>query len=452
MQLVRHRLCQFGYPPTQTLPMLPTRLLMRTSFLLAVLSVLAATAPHAQVVDPVPPPLQGNNAVAPDEIVSFGPNTPFSEFIQFIRPLFARTYGKTLVDPTGRVDPIGFYVTGLPYRDALDLVLNRSGLQIREDDRYFIIEPAGLAPGGETLRANAVDADYPTAADREIRIDAIIFELNLNRVREIGTNWSSVFGSQQQGGQQQQQGGQNAEGRLRFFLQTRTFFDAISEIISGPDQVDLAELNAIFRLFETNGIGQTISTPSIVVRSGQEGRVQSGSDIPVTLRDFSGNTIQQFVSTGVIVNALPRLIVDQDETGNTIEFIHLVVDVERSSGRIGGNGVTIDKNQGSTDILLADEEQVVLGGLYSTQEQTTRAGIPILKDIPLLGYFFGFTTKTATEQELIIVLQASLVDPIPDRVRRARPQDIIDTERQGRGIRLNTTQGTLGDDVVPEDY
>lgn len=422
---------------------------MRQPFLLAaVIAIAAAAAPRAQVVDPVPPPLRDSSYVSPDEVVSFGPNTPFSQFIQYIKPLFRRTYGKTLVDPTGRVDPIGFYVTGLPYRDALDLVLTRAGLALREDERYYIIEPDDLAPEGDLRVGGAAAADAPSASDREIRIDAVIFELNLNRVREIGTDWSSVFGSQEGG---QGGGGQDTENRLRFFLQTKTFFDAISEIISGPDQIDLAQLNAIFRLFETNGVGRTVSTPSIVVRSGQEGRVQSGSDIPVTLRDFAGNTVTRFISTGVIVTARPELFVEQDELGNQIEFVHLIVDVERSAGRLSGFGVTIDKNQGSTDILLVDGEQVVLGGLYSTEESLTHRGIPFLKDIPLLGHLFGVRTRSTVERELIIVLQASLMDPIPVRARRPRPRNLIDSERQGRGIRLNQSQSGVGDDTLLND-
>lgn len=416
---------------------------MREFLLLLLLLSAAAGVPQAQVVDPVPPPLRDSSYVSPDEVVSFGPNTPFSQFVQYIKPLFQRTYGKALVDPTGRVEPIGFYVTGLPYRDALNLVLTRAGLTLRESDRYYLIEPASPDPDVGALRVGGRGSEDrpPSVLDREIRIDAVIFELNLDRVREIGTDWSSVFGSQEGGGQD----GGDASNRLRLFLQTKSFFDAISEVVSGPDQIDLAQLNAIFRLFETNGVGRTVSTPSIVVRSGQEGRVQSGADIPVTLRDFAGNTVTRFISTGVIVTARPELYVEQDDVGNEVEFVHLEVEVERSAGRLSGFGVTIDKNQGATDILLVDGEQVVLGGLYSTEESLTHRGVPLLKDIPLLGHLFGVRVRSQVERELIIVLQASLMDPIPVRARRPRPRNVIDAEREGRGIRLNQSQSGLGD-------
>lgn len=422
--------------------------------LLACLLALGLALPAtAQVVDPTPDPVDREGFVRPDEIVSFGPDTPFDQFIRFINPLFQRARGKTLVDPTGRIDPIGFYVTGLPYRDALDLVLARAGLLLRETDRYVLIEPAGGALGAPGAAAGigraTADGERVRSTDREIRIDAVIFEVNLDRVREIGTEWSSVFGSQQQGGGGT--GGSQTANRLRLFLRTDSFFDAVSRLIEGPDLIDLAELNRIFRLLETNGVGRTISTPSIVVRSGQEGRVQSGSDVPVTLRDFAGNTVQQFVSTGIIIEAQPTLITEQDDVGNALEFIHLLIDVERSSSRVADVGLTIDKNEGSTDLLLVDGEQVVLGGLYSTERSVARSGIPVLKDIPLLGFFFGSRTTVNIERELIIVLQASLIDPIPLRASRPRPRDLIERERTLRSSRLNQTQQPLGEDVNPDN-
>ena len=418
----------------------------RLPVLLAAAFLLAPLSAEAQVRDPTDGELDSSGYVPPGEIVSFGPDTPFSQFVQSVGPLFRRATGKTLIDPTGRIDPIGFYVTGLPYRDALNLVLARAGLALRETDRYFIIEEAGLGavggpPGAVPLAVGG--ADRPTAGDREIRIDAVIFELNLNRVREIGTNWGAVFG-ENQGQTGGGQGGQ-AQDRLRLFLRTESFFDAIAAVIDGPNRIDLAELNRLFRLLESNGVGRTVSTPSIVVRSGQEGRVQSGSDIPVTLRDFAGNTVQQFISTGIIIEARPELIVSQDEVGNAIEFIHLLVDVERSTGRLTGAGVTVDKNQGTTDLLFVDGEQQVLGGLYSTEQTVSRTGIPILKDIPLIGFFFGNRTTSYVERELIIVLQASLLDPLRVRAARPAPSDLIDRERTRRGVRLDRTQSGFGE-------
>ena len=118
---------------------------------LALAALLSALSASAQVVSPLPEELDQERYVAPDEIVSFGPETPFDQFIRYVNPLFQRRYGKTLVDPTGRLDPIGFYVTGLPYRDALDLVLSRSGLG-PPGDRPVLPDRAGRDRRGRGQR------------------------------------------------------------------------------------------------------------------------------------------------------------------------------------------------------------------------------------------------------------------------------------------------------------
>jgi type IV pilus assembly protein PilQ len=420
--------------------------------LLLTASLLPAEA-RAQV--PPQPPY-----IPPNQLVSFAPETPFDEFLEGLNPLAQRVTGRLVVDPAGRTDPIGLYITSMYFLDALEVVLTRAGLTYRDTGRYFIIEtlPAPVAePAPPTevpgvVPASTAALSSATAADREIRIDAIIFEANLDRLNEIGTNWASIFGEGDAGGGTGGGTGGDAD-RLRIFLQTRSFFDAVSEVISGPDLIDFADLVQLFRFFETMGIGRTISSPSIVVRSGQEGRIQSGSDIPVTLRDFAGNTVTQFIPTGVIIRARPVLVSDdsdlEEEFGEPIEFIHLVVSVERSSGRIGAAGTIIDKNQAATEVLLLDGEQTVIGGLYSTEEALARRGIPILKDIPLVKYLFSYQTRSVIQRELVIVLQTRLVDRLRVRAGRPLPQNLLEREREDLRQRLHRLQ--QGTERIPRD-
>jgi type IV pilus assembly protein PilQ len=409
---------------------------------LALLVLLLPAVSAAQVVTGDPTERQVRGYIPPHLIVSFPPDTPFNDFIRYISPLSQEATGRAIVDPTGRTAPIGFYVTGMYYLDALNLVLEQSGLTTRITDRYLIIEPGVAVAGAGAGAGDLGDIERPTAADREIRIDAIIFEINTDRVNEMGTAWGSIFGQQGggTGGSTGGEGGGAASQRLQLFLRTESFFDAISEVIEGPDRIDLSELNRLFRLLESNGIGRTISNPSIVVRSGQEGRIQSGSDIPISLRDFAGNTVTQFIPTGVIISTTPVLIRDASDTpdgaGLPLDFIHLVVSVERSAGRLTTAGLTIDKNQATTEVLLLDGEQTVIGGLYTTEEAFSRAGIPILKDLPLLGLLFGVTRRTTIQRELLIVLQAELVDPLRTRASRPFPTNLRDREVQEHRERL----------------
>lgn len=429
------------------------------------LAIVGATPGLAQVVNPSPSQRVYRAYIPQDQLVSFLPDTPFSEFVALVNPVFQRITEKMVVDPENRHTPIGVSIAGMHFIDAFELVLDMRGLTFRETDHFFIIEepsreeayPSQLV-GTDGVSSSGEDRRIPaTAASREIRIDAHIFELNVTRLRETGTNWAVIFGNAGgQGGSGSGSGtgtgsGSTDEERLRMFLSTGNFFDSFSGFLEGPDRVDLAELSQLFRYFESIGVGETIASPSVTVQSGEQGRMQSGTDIPVTLQDFAGNTITNFIATGVIIDVRPTLLSDNSDSDDLneepLEFIHLDVSVEKSSGRPTAAGVAIDKNQTRTQVLLLHEEQTVIGGLFSTEESVARKGVPILKDIPLLRYLFSFEQRTTVQKELLIVIQVRVVEPLRARAGRPLPTNIYDREREDVRNRLDRFRPGAGDDL-----
>ena len=387
--------------------------------------------------------------VPPDELVTFPSTTPMDQFLQLVNPTFVRVTGKRVVDPRDRTDAIGVALNGVHFIDAFELVLDRYGLDFSETDGYFIItEPVAMAmttDGGvvDVISAGGAGAaevlDLPATADtREIRIDAIIFELDQNRSREVGTNWAQLFGEASSSS-----GGGNS---TEFFLNAGSFFEVLDGFLeASSDQVNLKEVLGLFRYFEQEGYGQTIASPYTTVQSGESATIQSGQDFPINIRDFQGNTITQYVSTGVILNVTPTLI--SDERDGTVELIHLNVDAQKSSGTPNDAGVVVNKNSIKTQLPLLPGEMRALGGLTSTDERFSRKGVPILKDIPILKFLFSYQQKTIIDKELVIVLQARTVDPLRDRNSRALPDDLIRRERADYRDRMDTLNPGAGDRV-----
>lgn len=180
----------------------------------------------------------------------------------------------------------------------------------------------------------------------------------------------------------------------------------------------------------------------------------------MTVRDFAGNAITQFVSTGIIIDVVPTLIkspIEPEPNSPTIDFMHLNVRVENSTGRPFGAAVAIDRSTANTQVLLTDGEQTIIGGLYSIQTQNERRGIPLLKDLPPwffgLRYIFGFERTTYSQRELLIVLQAELLDPIEQRLSQPIPTEQLREFRE-RVLRIlgnfdTQTQRELGPELRP---
>lgn len=437
-----------------------------TAVLALLLLLLLAAQPAAAQQDR--PERRQTQYVPPDQIVSFVPSTPFNQFIQFVNPIFERVSGKTIVDPQDRAASIGVSISGAQFFDAFEAVLVENGLSYRETDRFFVIEPApeeeGISPtttGGGTGPAQ-VTAGPPASVDtREIEINAILFDLNKTKARQLGLNWSALFGpltggSGGQGGGGGTSGGGGGQGSGTsepFFLDTEAAFEPFDDFLIAPDRIELGTLIRFFRFLEREGVGKTVANPEITVQSEQEGRIQIGSDVPVQTQDFAGNTVTQFFSTGIIVNVVPTLIEEPvaDTSGAPLlEFVHLDVQVENSSASPSAAGPVINKSQANTQVVLLDGEQTIIGGLNSSEETVNRSGVPILKDLPPwffgLRYIFGSTERNVVQRELLIVLQVDVLDSLPMRADQAFKDELV--ERRRREVQRNVKR--LGEDVYQD--
>ena len=173
-----------------------------------------------------------------------------------------------------------------------------------------------------------------------------------------------------------------------------------------------------------------VARPNMIVLSGRKGFIQVGEDFSIKSIDEDGNTIDRFFETGIIMEITPTIIQQGDE-----EAIHLEARVEKSTAIPGAITTIITKSTSETEVLLYDGEETVIGGLYDTDEKDSRAGIPILKDLPWwvfgIRYLTGYTQVEKTTGEMIIILKVEIVDPIDERRLKHRSyMDKIDEKRQ----------------------
>lgn len=409
-----------------------------------------------------PPQRQIRTYIPPDQLVTFAPSTPLDRFIEYVSPIFLRVTGKQIVDPESRTQPIGLSIATMHFFDAFETVLQYNNLVYQETDQYFIIMPAGAA-GAEGMMVTGAASAGPEAVilpanydTREVQIDALLFEMNHSMAKDTGIDWNVFFGETQSGSSGSSgsgsSGGASGENSARFFLKTDDMFSGIEDIVAAPSRIDFTQLTQFFRLLETEGIGETVASPNVVVQSGEKGRIQIGSDIPVQVRDFAGNTVTQFFSTGIIVDVTPTLIrqmVDDGQGGESeFEFIHMDVTVEKSGSTPSASGPTIDRSTANTQVLLLDGEQTIIGGLYTTDETITRKGVPILKDLPGwffgLRYIFGRTQRIVAQKELVIVLHASMLDKLTDRAARPFDRELLEKQRQMLEQTVRGLNGELG--------
>ena len=168
--------------------------------------------------------------------------------------------------------------------------------------------------------------------------------------------------------------------------------------------VDL-ELTAL----EAEGRGEIVSTPRVITANQKEATIKQGVEIPYQQSASSGATTIQFkeavlelVVTPQITpdnNIIMDLRVSKDNVGEVI-----------STGGLGGTVPSIDTRSVETQVLVANGQTVVLGGIYETERRETINKVPFLGDIPFAGSLFRSTQRTDNKAELLIFVTPRILE------------------------------------------
>jgi type IV pilus assembly protein PilQ len=161
---------------------------------------------------------------------------------------------------------------------------------------------------------------------------------------------------------------------------------------------------------------QTCALPiSITTLDNQPAEIWVGERTPLRVvdlgsRDGAGETTSaarataQLVETGIRLRVTPTITADRR--------IMMRLHAERSSAQLAATdiGVVFQQQQGTTQLLVRDGETAVIGGLTVTERTESRAGIPILMDIPLLGALFRTTRGREQKRDLLIMVTPRIVE------------------------------------------
>jgi general secretion pathway protein D len=364
----------------------------------------------------------------PEELVSLSPDITFNQAISVLSEVSEKTTGRRIVSNIDSDDPIGILIENMDYKQALIIIVQMAGFLYDEKEDMIIVR---------RRTETAVDRTKETYASvdaREIKISAVFFELDVNESKQRGIDWqyllsrrnlrltgeiglsaeerSGTGGTGGGGGAGQQQISPEAEFGVTGNFNAGGFF---------------GQATALFRLFESENLGEIIASPNVTVRDRNEARLQVGSDISIKQRDFAGNVIENFFSTGTIINVIPY---HYREDG--LDYVLLNLNVERSSYQPDPTTTIINKTTANTQVIMLDGEETVIGGLFTNQETKGRSGIPILKDLPWwvfgIRYLAGSEETFISKRELVILIKAELVPTLKERLAAPQPASAIKEE------------------------
>ena len=168
-------------------------------------------------------------------------------------------------------------------------------------------------------------------------------------------------------------------------------------------------LGASLDFLQTNGASKTISSPSILCVNNQESSIYVGKTLSFATGSNTAGTLGTTTSfkredVGLTLKIKPRVSSNDKVTLDAEAVLENVLLVDQN-----GQPVTT-KQSVITQAILRHGESIIIGGLVKNYTTETETKVPILGDIPLLGWFFTHTDSKDQQDNLIVILTPYIID------------------------------------------
>lgn len=254
---------------------------------------------------------------------------------------------------------------------------------------------------------------------KQVFVQVLIAEVSLDKSRELGLQTGLIGG-----------GSPNSTLTVAGLYDPLGTLGAIGTALGGlsatlglPSDLTASPLNitAVLKALDKKGLLNILSTPNILTSDNKEAEINVGENVP-----FQGSSS---VSTGIQTTSIERKdiginlkIKPQISEG---DYIRMDINQEISAVK-DSRGQAIDlvttKRSAKTSIVVKDKETVVIGGLIQDTEEETVSKVPLLGDIPLLGYLFKTKSKARKKTNLMILLTPHIVKDAADLAEMTRIQ------------------------------
>lgn len=153
---------------------------------------------------------------------------------------------------------------------------------------------------------------------------------------------------------------------------------------------------------ETREVSRTIASPRITVLNNETANINQGSQIRVNRSDESGNVVTEFIPVTTSLDVTPQVTTDG--------FVTLDLTLARDILE-GASGQQIGTRSAKTKMLVENGSTAMIGGLYTLDKTDSEAGLPWLKDVPVIGTLFTNTkVKIRSTNELLMFISPRIVN------------------------------------------
>ncbi|MBF0521186.1 MAG: type II secretion system protein GspD [Nitrospirae bacterium] len=245
-----------------------------------------------------------------------------------------------------------------------------------------------------------------------VELEIMILVANDDFSHDLGMNWQYLLG-----------GGKNISLKASTGTATvttgssssstsssgSTAVEAVSPSLSFIYNDAKTTISSIMSAVASKSLGKVLAAPRLITLDNREATVKIGLDHNVTVytQNTSGVTV---ISTGISFRVTPHVI----DPGDNITSKQILLNIyaqNNSSADTTTTGVAdTNTSEINTQIIVPQDNTVVIGGLFKTNDSDSNSGVPFLKDIPILGGLFNKNTKSITKYETVFFITPRIID------------------------------------------
>jgi len=255
----------------------------------------------------------------------------------------------------------------------------------------------------------------------QVLIDVQILSVTMSEGESTGIDWQQLYALQNV----------NVAIDRRNWKNVSEFTgNEISEGIYGSSQAvgqmitvqGEAKLNEVIKFLQTQGDVNAISNPKVLTLNNQPALITAGTEYfykltnTQTLAGGTGAGAQatnenvQSVFSGVLLTITPEISSDKEITLKINPSLsETTTDISATDNSNRTMPPDLQRRQLSSVVTVKDGNRIILGGLINTKNTQSSNQVPLLGDIPLLGYLFKYDEKVKSVQELVIIIEPHII-------------------------------------------
>ncbi len=264
----------------------------------------------------------------------------------------------------------------------------------------------------------------------QVYVEGLILEANVSKIRSFGVEYVGAYGA----GNVQRAGFTSKSTQLLNLLATGVptsmggFFTGVglgpTRTIKTPSTTTTAgstgggtatvnAVNAFIKAIASHGSANVLATPQILALDNTEATFEVGDTVPIQNSTVATGGVQAFSTVDQEAKLSLKIT---PQINKVTRFVKLKInqkidDFKAGVDQVPGKGLPKTTRSAITEVMVRDRDTIAMGGLLRDRESVENTKIPILGDIPVLGWLFKSRSRTVEKVNLLFFMTPKILAP-----------------------------------------